>query len=173
MAPAQSQSRRWILLGLAGLSLSGCSAFEPPPLECPPIAILPDASRLVRYVGGTDLTDVAFEANIESVLPACQRSGEKLEVDLSLAITARRGPAMQGEAANFSYFVAVTAADQRLLARQEFPVSIPLSAQGRRVRLTEFVQPQLPLTETQSQFGYRLFIGFVLTRQEIQQNRGG
>lgn len=167
------QTRRWALLGLAGISVAGCSAFEPPPLQCPPIAILPDASRLVRYAGGTDLTDVIFEANIESVTPACQRSGETLEADLTVVISARRGPAMQGDAANFSYFVAVTAADQRLLARQEFPVSIPLSAQGRRVRLTELVQPQMPLTETQSQFGYRIFIGFVLTRQELQENRGG
>ncbi len=173
MALSSLRTRRWSLLAIAGLTLTGCSALDPPPLECPPIAILPDAARLVRYAGGTDLTDVIFEANIESVSPACQRNDNTLEVDLTVVMSARRGPAMQGEAANFSYFVAVTAADQRLLARQEFPVSIPLSAQGRRVRLTELVQPQMPLTETQSQFGYRLFIGFVLTRQELQQNRGG
>lgn len=173
MVLSTALSRRASLLALGGLALTGCTAFEPPPLECPPIAILPDAARLVRYSGGVDLTDVVFEANIERITPACQRNDNTLEVDLTVVMSARRGPAMQGDAANFSYFVAVTAADQRLLARQEFPVSIPLSAQGRRVRLTELVQPQMPLTETQSQFGYRLFVGFVLTRQELQQNRGG
>ncbi len=168
-----SRSRRWALLALAGLVLTGCSAFEPPPVQCPPISILPDAARLVRYQGGVDLIDVAYEANIESITPVCSRSKDHLVIDMSVAISARRGPAMQGDSADFAYFVAVTAADQRLLKRQEFPVSIPLAAQGRRVRLTELVQPSLPLTETQSQFGYRLFVGFVLTRQELQQNRGG
>ncbi len=173
MVPPTSRSRRWALLGLSSVLFAGCSLFEPPPAQCPPVSILPDASRLVRYFGGSDLIDVQYEANIESVTPACERSGNTLAVDLTVVMSARRGPAMQDENASFAYFVAVTAADQRLLARQEFPVSIPLSAQGRRVRLIELVQPSLPLTETQSQFGYRLFIGFVLTRQELQQNRGG
>lgn len=153
------------------LVLSACSAFEPDTVACPPLSIVPDAARLVRYADGEDLTDVRFEANLDQVTPVCQQTKSDLLVDLTVVLTARRGPAMpQGDAA-FSYFVAVTSADRELLARQEFPVQIPLGPEGRRVRLTELVQPRLPLTEKQSPYSYRLFIGFVLTRQELEQNR--
>ncbi len=155
------------------LGLGGCSAFGPEDVPCPPVSILPDAARLVRYSGGSDLTDVLYEVNINQVTPLCQRSSTELLIDLSVVLTARRGPAMPEGNADFSYFVAVTAADQQLLARQVFPVSIPLDAPGRRVRLTELVQPKIPLTEEQSQFSYRLFIGLVLTQDELRQNRGG
>ncbi len=166
--------RRLAILFTPLLALAGCSAFEPDPVQCPPITILPDAAHLERYIGGgSDLIDVAFEANLESVTPVCTRNDKDFIIDLSVAISSRRGPAMQGDTADFAYFVAITSADQQLLARQEFPVSIPVPEQGRRVRLTELVQPTIPLTKTESQFSYRVFLGFVLTREEIQRNRGG
>ncbi|GAB5468539.1 MAG: hypothetical protein Kilf2KO_15690 [Rhodospirillales bacterium] len=164
-------SRRQAVLSLLAVGVSGCSLFESGDVRCPPITILPDAARLIRYSGGTDLTDVRYEANIDQVSPLCERTDKGLKIDLTVVLSARRGPALPEGNADFSYFVAVTSADRRLLARQEFPVSIPLGPQGRRVRLTELVQPLLPLTETQSQFGYQLFIGLVLTRGELQRNR--
>ncbi|MEO1192616.1 MAG: hypothetical protein AAFY02_12715 [Pseudomonadota bacterium] len=166
-------TRRAAALGLLGFGLTGCSLFEPGPVQCPNISIVPDAARLVRYSpGGSDLTDVRFEANIEQITPVCTRSSTTLDIDMTMVITARRGPAMPEGTADFSYFVAVTTADRRLLARQDFPVSLPLGPQGRRARLTELVQPQIPLTETESQFSFQVFVGLVVTREELQQNRG-
>ncbi len=155
------------------LGLGGCGAFGPDDVACPPVSILPDAARLVRYADGNDLTDVLYEVTINRVTPVCQRSSKELLIDLALVLTARRGPALPEGNAEFSYFVAVTAADQQLLARQVFPVSMPLDSPGRRVQLTELVQPKIPLTEDQSQFSYRVFIGLVLTPDELRQNRGG
>jgi len=153
--------------------LAGCSTLAPDSLPCPAVAILPDAAKLVRYTDGTDLIDVEYEATIESVTPVCTHSGDDFETELTVAIVARRGPAMQGDRADFAYFVAVTSADRQVLAREEFPVSIPLSAGGRRIRLVERVVPKLPIRKSRSRSSYRIYIGMVLTRQQIRQNRGG
>jgi len=153
--------------------LAGCSAFAPDSLPCPAVAVLPDAAKLVRYAGGTDLIDVEYEATIESVTPVCRRSGDDFKIELRVAIAARRGPAMQDDRAAFAYFVAVTSADRQVLAREEFPVVIPLSAEGRRIRLAEQVEPKLPIRKGLSQSSYRIYVGMVLTRQQIRQNRGG
>jgi len=165
------QCRRALLALLAVAALGGCQIFQKDPIVCPPITIIPDAAQLVRYGAGRDLTDVLFEANLEQISPVCQPKGDTLIVELSVALTARRGPAMPQGNATFSYFVAVTSADRELLARQEFPVDIPLGPEGRRVRLTELVEPTLPLKPDQSQFSYRIFVGLVLTREELEENR--
>lgn len=171
-------SRRCLGRGLGAfglaLALGGCSAFDSDEqVACPPIAILPDAAQLVRYAGGTDLTDILFEIDIQQASPVCERTETEMVIDMAIVLTARRGPALPEGRAEFSYFVAVTSAAGQLLARQDFPVAIPLAAQGRRVRLTELVQPRIPLTEQQSQFSYRLFIGLALTPEELRRNRGG
>jgi len=165
---------RWVrtsAVAAALLILSACSTPEERG-PCPTTAIVSGADRLSRFLPGSeDLTDLVFEAEIEEVISSCTYGTASVDLDLTVVIAVRRGQALRDRTADFEYFVAVATPDQQVLARQSFPIALPFSTTERRLRLTELVQPTIPLTPEQGGQDFRIFIGFALTPEELRYNR--
>lgn len=154
--------------------LAGCGALtrEPPP-PCPVTVAVDDASRLTKFRGeGRDLTDVVFDAAIENVTYTCEYDGdEAIDMEMTVALVASQGPANITDSADFTYFIAVATSDRQILARQDFDVSIPFQGNLTRVRLTDVLEPRIPLRPGESGPSFRVFVGMSLTEAELQYNR--
>ncbi|WP_193367342.1 hypothetical protein [Pelagibius marinus] len=164
--------RSGLLFGLAaGLLLAGC-ASEPETRPCPEVRVLTDAARQVKFSGqGRDLTDVLFEASIETGRLVCEYDDNVLDVDLQVQVIGSRGPANSDRLANISYFVAVARTDQTILARQSFDIAIPFPGNRTRVSGLEEIGQVITLQGNEDGGDYLIYVGLDLTREELDYNR--
>jgi hypothetical protein len=156
------------------LLLAGCSSWfeseKAPP--CPRATLVDGADRVVRFAGeGRTPQDVAFEARILGIGGECEFTdeGRRVIVDMNLRIEGARGPALAGEEAPLSYFVAVVGPEGEVLAREEFATAIPL--EEKRAIITEQLEPEIPLPEGRRASSYTVFAGLIVTEEELAANR--
>ena len=157
------------------LLIAGCSSWfesedKAPP--CPRASMVDGADRVVRYAGeGRTPQDVAFEARILAVAGECEFTEEerRVLVDMELRLEGARGPALEGEMAPLSYFVAIVGPDGTVLAREEFATEIPLEEE--RAIISEELEPEIPLPEGRRAASYTIFVGLVVSEEELAANR--
>lgn len=167
------QLAKWMAVSGALLAVAGCGAFsEKQAGPCPVVVAVDDAARLTKFApGGSDLTEVLFEVTIEDVQYACNYDGPILEMVVTLTLVGTEGPANVSGTGAFNYFVAVATNEREILAREDFDVTMPFQGNATRVRLTETVEPAIPLNPGETGEDFRLFVGFDLTEAELQYNR--
>ena len=78
-------------------------------------------------------------------------------------------PALEGEAAPLSYFVAIVGPDGAVLAREEFATEVPLKEE--RAIIIEELEPEIPLPEGRRAASYTIFVGLVVSEEELAANR--
>ena len=163
----------WRSLPAFLILLAGCSIFQSekaPP--CPQAALIEGADKVLRYAGqGRTPSDVAFEARILSVGGDCQFSDDqrRVTIDMNVRIEGARGPALTGNDAPISYFVAIVGPDGKVLVRDEFQTVIPLKKKGAII--SEELQPEIPLPEGRRAASYTVFVGLVVSQEELDANR--
>jgi hypothetical protein len=170
---------RAAIAALALFTLASCAGQEDlASYPCPLVLPVRDASYMTRFEGGSqDLSDTMFEAKIDAVMPAnnCiyrNDAGKRSIVyDIRLQFLAQRGPKEREGAAKFDYFVAVTGVGGRPLARSVFPTEIPFKNNATQAIVVEEVQPTIPLGEGENGDWYRIYVGFMLSEQEMAYNR--
>jgi len=158
-----------------GVALAGCSSLaktEPPP--CPPVYILSDTSHITKFRpgAGRDLTDVEFEAEIVGFKGECGYDAKGANVDLSISLDVKRGPAAAARDVTLSYFVAIPKfypADEAK-AVLVTPVTFPEGVESVRVT-DEGVRMQIPLKNRELIDQYVVYLGFQTTPEELEQNR--
>lgn len=173
---------------LAFLLLAGCSVYDSifgsnlPPLPCPPVSVLGDASLLTRFRegDGRDLIDVLYGGEIGAVETSCEYSLNEdtgaagwLSVEVAPVIFAERGPADRERRAVYPYFVTVVDAERRVLNKQTFDLVVEFPR--NRTRTTVVDKPPvaltIPLKEGVRGDSFEVFIGFQLSREELDFNR--
>ena len=161
-----------LLLGLFGALFLASCASEPETRPCPQAVVLSDAGRQVKFNGaGRDLTDVLFEATIETGRLVCEYDENLLDVSLQVQIFASRGPANSDRLANLNYFVAVASTGETVLARESFDIAIPFPGNRTRISALEEIGQVISLPEGTDGGYYRIYIGFDLTPEELEYNR--
>jgi hypothetical protein len=174
--------RRRLAMSVAGLLLlSACQTTvfgsdqdapsqAPPP--CPQVSVVADAARLTRFQGaGRDVTDVLFEAEIQSPRSGCvYRDTGEIVISMVVPIVAARGPANQDGLALFNYFVAIARGNQ-VLARQVFDVEVPFEGNQTQVGYVDELEQTIPLQGTELGSSYVVYVGFQLTPAEMDFNR--
>lgn len=127
---------------------------------------------MVRYAGeGRTTNDVAFAAHILGVGGDCQFSEDqrRVTVNMKVRIEGARGPALVGKEAPLSYFVAIVGPDGKVLAREEFATAIPLK--DKTAIISEELEPAIPLPEGRRAASYTVFVGLVISQEELDANR--
>ena len=170
------------------LLLSACGSDEPkgnpgffdkmfggdsgPTVTCPEVRKVGDVARVTRFVpGGRDLTDVTFEAAVGQLGGSCGTSDGQVVVDLTVQFIASRGPANTTRQAPFTYFVAIVDKSDNILARQEFQTAVQFPGNQTRSTAVEELEQDIPMANPLHGNQYRIFVGFVLTPDEIAYNR--
>ena len=172
-------ARNLSLAALALLTLASCAAQEDlAQYPCPVVAPVRDASYMTKFDGQSqDLSDTLFEAKIDAVLPAANciyRNDEgkrSIVYDIRVQFLAQRGPKEREGAAKFDYFVAITGPGGSRVAREVFPTEIPFENNATQGIVVEEVQPTIPLKEGENGDWYRIYVGFMLSEQELAYNR--
>jgi len=157
------------------VALSGCSALtksEPPP--CPPVYILSDASHVTKFRPGSgrDLTDVEVEAEIVGFKGECGYDAKGANVDLSVSLEVRRGPAAVSREATLSYFVAIPKFYPAEEAKAVIAVPVVFCEGVESIRIAdEGVRMQIPVKNRELIDQYEIYLGFQTTAEELELNR--
>ncbi len=167
---------------ILALAVAACTVFqeEEPPPPCPRISILGDAATLTRFRPGPgrDLTDVLYEGVVTGVTGSCaygnagKSANRGLSMKVALVIEAARGPANRDGRAAFSYFVGITDSSRKVLNKQRFSVTVVFPGHRTRIVVTDNpVALEIPMKAGQSGQDFEVFIGFQLSRTELEYNR--
>lgn len=163
------------LLGAASCSSNQDVAAYP----CPVVAPVRELAYMTKFVGGSeDLSDTLFEAKIDQVLPAANcvyqedDAGKRAIVyDIRVKFLAQRGPKDREGAAKFDYFMAIGGPDGNVIAKQDFDTQVPFENNATQGIVVEELQPRIPLKQGENGDFYRIYVGFVLDKQELAYNR--
>ncbi|MEX0922076.1 MAG: hypothetical protein WDZ84_04815 [Rhodovibrionaceae bacterium] len=166
------------LLTLAvGGFLGGCSLFEgededPYLKACPQLVPVVDAMEVTRFQGsGRDLTDAEFEAGIVDVKGECELDDDEIATTMAVTLFARRGPADDDRRVSFRYFVAIADNFENVLAREEFGVTLEFEGNRTQIGYRDEIEPTIPIKEGQSGRDFRIYVGLVLSAEELERNR--
>ncbi len=154
--------------------LAACSGDDEIGPPCPTIAPVPTATTVTRFTGeGRDLTDVEFSAEISNVNFACEYDQSRVTMNMQVVFEATRGPANESGRAQFSYFVAIgkRARPRDLLAREEFTIAVAFQGNRRRQQFFDELEQRFPLAPGEDGGSYVVFIGLIVTRDELEYNR--
>ena len=142
------------------------------PASCPRVTKITEAAQLIRFApSGHDLTDVLFEAQIGDINGKCSMADNAIKVEMTADFIASLGPADKAHKADFSYFVAITDLNEKVLARQQFDSSIDFPGNKTRSGIREQLEQTIPLQKGQRGDDFHIYLGFVLSREEFAYNR--
>ncbi len=154
------------------LALVGCGD-RGAHIVCPEIRIPQNTDRLIQYREGPgrDITDILLEAEVKFLSGECKVQDDEVVLTFPVAVGAKRGPANTRGTGNVSLFLAVTDQERNVLSRRNMPIQ--LSFPGNRVNIinAETVEFEIPKAEEQPVTDFLVFIGFELTREQLQFNR--
>lgn len=167
------------LLSVAALAtLGGCGIlFSEPVPPCPRVAILDQAQSTTIYRDGPgrDLTDVAYEVALLDVIGVCDYDIDDDEstvtLEYSLMFQATRGPAASDDTVEVPYFVALAGPDKQILAKEVFTVGLRFPEFAVRVVTTEQIYQEIPLRSGRDASLHDTFVGFQLTRAQLEDMR--
>ena len=140
---------------------------------CPAPSILGNAERVSQFKQGTgrDLTDVMFQAEIGKLTMSCRYLQGRVVSDISFELIAERGPAARTRDGDFDYFVAISDAKGRVLAKETFRSKIAFPENRRRAGILEEIEQSIPLRKGEDGGGYEILVGFQLTEDQLKFNR--
>ena len=181
-----------ITLSIFPILQSGCETAEktyssisrvwdqPILLPCPKYRILSDASRLIQFRNGQgrDLVDINVNSEINDITMECLTSIDKktnsgkMDVEIRVFFTVKRGPANTNKKAILPYFISVTDKRKNVLYREDFLTSIQFKGNLSVLETSgETIQLELPLTSKISSQDYIIYLGFLLNRGQLKYNQ--
>jgi hypothetical protein len=163
-----------MVAGVLALGACGSSDPELPPPPCPTALFLDGAERTSAYRAGAEPrpSELRYLAVLTDLSSACRyygdSTGQGVDVDLSFAMIAERGPALSGSE-EVRYFVATVGPDGQILAKDVLSGDLPFAGDEERVGLTEDLTLRLPSVTPARAADYILYIGFQLEDAELMR----
>ncbi len=171
---ARRQAGRWLAGALAALALAGCTPTGFPP-ACPQLSLIKNASTLVQVAGKAnqrDIRDLVLAARIEAVPASCNFAAARtVGAQLRVQFTVERGPAATSPDVQLHYFVAATHGNT-ILDEKDFVVKGVFPSNADQMTLVgEPINFRFPVGADQSAAGYQIYVGFRLTKAQLDYNR--
>ena len=164
------------LILAAGSTIAGCSWFKGDyaDAKCPVVAIPDDLAHVSHFQGqGTDFANLAVSARLSDLKGGCTFDKDGVTVDMTVSLVAQAGPAMTERNADFAYFVAILDPNGAILAKKVFPAPIDFPTGQQRRGSVESITQRIPLADFHKAGNYRVEVGFQLSQEELNYNRGG
>jgi hypothetical protein len=157
-----------ILLAFTAVSCQK-NPFQVTESNCPAVSVVSNVGSITRFAGaGRNAADVAFNASITGVTVNCTQ-GEGIDMEVSFAIVARRGPAMTEDSATLPYFVILMRDNHRITVKKVYETRIDFAG-ADRAAVRETIQQRFEGTDPARRYDYELLIGFQLTPDEVIYN---
>jgi len=162
------------LVALSTLGLAACASDDTPaptPPVCPTTLILQGAERTAAYAPGADASPSALlhMAVLTNLATGCRFVEDGVDVDLAFDLIAERGPAMAGDTAELTYFIATLGPGEEVLAKQLLTSEIAFEAEERVAGVAEELTYRLPSVAPGQGPEYLIYLGFQLDPAELDQ----
>lgn len=142
---------------------------------CPYVKILYDAARYVEMADNRPaVANVGYTGEIEGVTAGCSyRGNDPITVQMDMLFNLGRGPQATADQRTYRYWIAVTARNEAVLAKEYF--DLPVKFDGART--TSMTQQQtivIPRRDTEvSGSNFEILVGFDVTPEMAAFNRDG
>lgn len=143
---------------------------------CPSVQIMADLKEMQDFTDFSAPSDTNRISRIEirDVKAGCKEEPEALAMTIDITFDGQIGPkarAKKSDTANFSYpyFVAVTDADGKILAKEIFAASVSYSSGQDTIKQIETINQLLP--KTPGVADYTVLLGFQLNENQLMYNR--
>lgn len=162
------------------VSLAACGLKDPGTaarIACPTPGLLDAGSDLTRYRPGPvkDLASLEFDARMTGLSGGCNagRGDRSIEMQVSVGFAVDRGVAATGRSFDLPWFVAVLdRRDNTILSRQLFVERVGFAQnETRALARSQPVTISLPVSEARRATDYRILVSFMLSEDELAQNR--
>jgi hypothetical protein len=167
-----------VLFGFAVLSLAGCSGSKVPQtvgkLNCPGAFIAPGLDSYTVFRPGVapsvNANDIIFGVKLASVSSSCTNEPQGIRVRTLLSFIAVRNDDnfRQGD---FTYFVAIADAQQRISAKRDFALRVNFAARQKEMRVYDDITEHLPLKDISLGNRYAVIVGLQVSQQQLELNR--
>jgi len=144
---------------------------------CPRVAVLNHAASVTKFAasGAMSPANAAYSLELSDIKMTCKYGGgslNELEANVTLLVTAKRGPKWQGGIGRAVYFVVVTDRSGTVLAKRTFPIRFEL---GKRASMTfregSWMFVDLSQGTRTGGAAFEIWTGFQLTDNELRYNR--
>lgn len=154
-------------------ALAACTGADQAGPACPRVRVPTEVGTLTRFApgGGVDITDVTFESELVSVRGECTVDDEEVEVPLLIEFGSRLGPAAESRTVPVELFVAVTDLQRNVLSRRALSYELRFPAGQLTVGRQQRLVVDIPKSETQRGDSFLIFVGYVLSDEELAFNR--
>jgi len=146
--------------------------------DCPTVQIVSDLGRLYEFAAGqTTTTDnLVSSVKMNETQSTCVFNERSVTVDLKIALDGDLGPKGRrsaSEKATFSYpfFVAVTTASGKILAKEIFAASMTYPPGETEQLYFETLRQIIPADSRAQGASYKVMIGFQLAQKQLEYNR--
>jgi hypothetical protein len=150
---------------LAIVLLSACSMFSKntEDFSCPKIGFIGDADVLSLAAG---------EAQINGFKASCSfsKNPDQVQVELTLPFKAQKEEKAADKSLTLPYFIAVLSPTEEILQRQALSTKVDFDNTGIGSSSEEHTI-KIPLTSPAEAYKYKVVIGFVLTPEQLKQNK--
>jgi hypothetical protein len=143
---------------------------------CPYVKVLYDAARYQEFKDNEETAAaVGFTGEIQGVSAACEYRGvEPIKVRMNVGFSLGRGPQAVGDKKTYRYWVAVTARNHDVLAKEWFDLPVDFKGKDRvdvNDKIEGIVIPRGKATVSGTNF--EILVGFEVTPEMADFNRQG
>ena len=143
---------------------------------CPPAGSIYDASRIVMFNGeGETFPNVEYTGEIVDVRLYCRYAGgDPVRAEIEIDFAFGKGPSVNVNRRDYSYWVAVTRRSGKVLNKEYFTVGADFS-DGPVTAETEILQQIIipRADESVSAANFEVLIGFDLSDEQLAYNKQG
>jgi len=157
----------------APIGLAACAGGSGPTLDCPQVAVLQQASHLIRTAGNSnDVSARIIDARVTGVAGTCKPRGDHGErVVFRIGFAATNGLASRAESQTLSYFVAITDGE-RIIDKGVYPVRFDFrNGADQAVATTKPIRLDFPRAPQSAK--QQVLVGFQMTPSELARANGG
>ncbi len=153
--------------------LAACSMEKRAEVVCPDVKVIKDTDHITRFKEGPgrDITDIMLEANLRRANGSCEVFSDYIELFLVIDMQANQGAALEAGIGNLDLIVGITDLSGKFVEKRKMPVKLIFPANQPVINYTERFQVIIPLEEKQSPLDFRLYVGYGLSKDELQYNR--
>ncbi len=170
---------------LLALVLSGCGTTRifdqldttPNSGPCPVVGSIHDVSRYVKFADGDSklYSNIAYTGEITDVRLYCRYiNNDPLVAEVEIDFAFGKGPMATANSAGYPFFVAVTRRNGKVLAKEYFTTEADFgrrTVDGKTELISRVTIPRAD--ESISGVNFEVVVGFDLTAEQLEFNRGG
>lgn len=136
---------------------------------CPSAYIVRDLS--LHTVKDPDSGQLLAKAYIDRIRPRCHVEENQIKIQLNPQITARRFHPEKPHKVETFYFIALVNANNELIAKEIFPISLPFDGTERRTHELPRDDYELVLPENIELAQTKLYTGFQIENHQWTENK--